>query len=154
MKASAMFLACLAIAAMSGAALAQQKPLEIDRIVKEQPALRSQLQTGSGEIGKLPQAQRDELLARQAEMLATLEGKRSAAELTPEEQLAVRSTLDAIADGQQGGADHQVCRREKRIGTNMSTRVCRTVAQLRIEREQSRDRLETRRICGTCSAAD
>ena len=134
---------CLALSATCGVALAQQKPLQLEKIVAEQTALRTQLQSGTGALGGLPQAKRNDLLARQQEMLTMLEGKTSARDLTPEQVDYTRSTLDYIAAAQQGNDDNrQVCRSEKTLGSNMAKRVCRSVAQMRLDQERAREALQ------------
>ena len=43
--------------------------------------------------------------------------------------------------------DRLVCRRERRIGSNRMTRVCKTVAQIEFERERARSQLLDRGAC-------
>lgn len=48
--------------------------------------------------------------------------------------------------------DRMICDYEKRVGTNMKTRICKTVAERRREHEQSKKFMDARVICGTgCS---
>lgn len=48
--------------------------------------------------------------------------------------------------------DKMVCEYEKKVGTHMKTRVCKTVAQRRTDREQAQKEMDKRVICGTgCS---
>lgn len=44
--------------------------------------------------------------------------------------------------------DKMVCEYEKRVGTHMKTRICKTVAQRRQEREKAQDLLHSKVICG------
>lgn len=44
--------------------------------------------------------------------------------------------------------DKMVCEYEKRVGTHMKTRVCKTVAQRRQEREKAQELLHGKVLCG------
>lgn len=45
--------------------------------------------------------------------------------------------------------DRMVCEYEKRVGTHMKTRICKTVAQRRLDRERAQKEMDKRVICGT-----
>ena len=45
--------------------------------------------------------------------------------------------------------DKMVCEYEKKVGSHMKTRVCKTVAQRRADTERARKEMDKRAICGS-----
>lgn len=132
---------CLSAVLMMSAptVFAQAKPLRVGQVVAEQSQLRVELETGSKRTANLSASKRVDLLARQQELLDMLDGKKSSSELSPEQQMFAHSTLDWIqAVVEHDDDERMVCRREKPIGSNMITRVCRTLGQMRIDQERAR----------------
>lgn len=122
------------------AVLAQTGPLRIGTVLTEQTQLRVELEAGSGRAAKLSAAKRADLLARQQELLDILTGKKAATELTESQRLFAQDTLAWIDAAVEDDNDERVvCRREKTLGSNMVTRKCRTVAQMRLDQERARE---------------
>lgn len=124
----------LAVLMMSApAAFSQAKPLPVAKVMAEQTQLRNELEQGRGRAAGVSPEKRADLLARQQELMDLLRGKKSARELSPQQQVFARETLALIEAAVEDDADERVvCRR----GVE---RTCRTVAQLRIDQELARE---------------
>jgi hypothetical protein len=135
---SASLLAVLMISAP--AVLSQTRSLPVAKVLADQRQLRAELEEGSGRAARVPPEKRTDLLVRQQELLDLLEGRKSARELTPQQQVFARETLALIEAAVEDDDDERVvCRREKTLGSNMVERTCRTVAQLRLDQERARE---------------
>ena len=133
--------ACLVAALMvsSSAAIAQSKPLPIPKVMAEQAQLRLELEGGSGRASKVSPATRTDLLQRQQELLAMLDGVKSSSDLSEVQEGFMRDTLAFIEAAVEGDDEERVvCKREKPLGSNMITRTCRTVKQMRLDQEYAR----------------
>lgn len=123
---------------------ANDAPLDLEKVTTQQRQIRSDILSGKGNYRGIPQAKQSELLERQDGLLRMLEGKQTADQLTEDERIAafndlewIEATLNKAEEG-----DRLVCRRERTIGSNRVTRVCRTAAQLEFERERAREDLD------------
>ena len=116
-----------------------EKSLDLNKVIVQQKQIRSDLMASKDYRG-LNEAQRTELLSRQDSLLRMLEGKETSADLTQEQQIRAFNDLEWIeAALNNAEGDRMVCRRERTLGSNRITRVCRTAAQMELEREQARD---------------
>lgn len=135
---------CLAaiIVAFSMSAHAN-KPLEIAKIVTQQREIRADLMAGTGRYKQMPTSKREEILKKQDDLLRMLEGKETSDDLSTDQRMAAFNNLEWIeaAINDEVG-ERMVCRRERTIGSNRITRVCRTEAQMEAERELARDELD------------
>lgn len=133
---------CLGAALMMSApaVFAQTSSLRVTTVLAEQAQLRAELEAGSGRAAGISAAKRTDLLARQKELLDMLAGKKSARDLSDAQRNFAHDTLAlidaAVVDDDE---DRLVCRREKTIGSNMTTRKCRTLAQMRVDQERARE---------------
>ena len=133
---------CLGAALMMSApaVFAQTSSLRVATVLTEQAQLRAELEAGTGRAARISAAKRADLLARQKELLDMLAGKTTAKELSDAQRTFAHDTLAlidaAVVDDDE---DRLVCRREKTIGSNMVTRKCRTVAQIRADQERARE---------------
>ena len=135
---------CLAaiIVAFSMSAHAN-KPLEIARIVNQQREIRADLMAGAGRYKQMPASKREQILKKQDDLLRMLEGKETSDDLSTDQQMAAFNSLEwieAAINDEEG--ERMVCRRERTIGSNRITRICRTEAQMEAEREMARDELD------------
>lgn len=134
-----LLLISLALAAFSVAAANQNRPLAIAAITSQQAEIRSGVQAGTGRYKDMPQKTKDELLSRQAEVLAIVDGKTSAEELDENERLLVFNNLEWIEAAINNAEDERmICTREKTLGSNRAQRICKTARQLEEEREYAR----------------
>lgn len=141
-----------ALLSLCAAAWAAQGPLDVSDIVGQQQRIRAEIEAGTGPYGSLPAARKDELLARQASLLAMLAGKRTTAELSEDERAVAFDTLEwiesAAPSGQNAVAkenadDRMVCERRQILGSNRKERVCMTAGQMKLQRERAQERLQT-----------
>lgn len=120
-----------------------RKPLEVAAVVAQQKQIRDDLMIRKGRYKDMPDPTRVELLSRQAELLTMLDGKRTAADLTEEQQMQAFNTLEWIEAAINDAEDERViCRREKILGSTRTTRVCRTAEYERRAREKARESME------------
>jgi hypothetical protein len=131
----------IAVCGFIATAAAGEVP-KVETIVSQQQEIRAEVKARSGRYKEMPATTRDELLARQDELLRVLDGKQSLDELPENQRLKVFNTLEWIeATVNNLEAERMVCTREKTIGSNRIERVCRTVAQMKKEREQAQQDL-------------
>lgn len=134
-------LACallLAVAAFAPARAAT--PLQVADIVSQQQQIREEVEAGQGAYQDMPAATRKELLARQDTLFKLLDGKTTTDDLNLSERTDAFNALEWINATVTGNEDERlVCRREKPVGSNMAVRVCKTVAQMRKDREAARE---------------
>lgn len=138
--------------ALTGASFAQVAPAEEDglqQILKQQKALRADLEDGGLE-GLTP---RQNTLVRKAqvEVFAVTEGKGRLEDLSMEEKIRLENALERInaqVVNTRAASDKQnVCWRERMSGTTMKKTRCGTQAEMREAREGARDFLEKGKVC-------
>lgn len=114
-----LFFICLYAASFAAVAAGAdtRKPLELTTVVAQQKQIRDDLMIRKGRYKDMPDPTRVELLSRQAELLTMLDGKRTAADLTEEQQMQAFNTLEWIEAAINNAEDERViCRREKSPG--------------------------------------
>jgi hypothetical protein len=119
------------------------QPLDIDKVVTQQRELRADLMAGSGRYKQMPASKRQQILKKQDELLRMLEGKETSDDLSADQRMAAFNSLEwieAAINDEKG--ERMICRRERTIGSNRVTRICRTEAQMAAERERARDELD------------
>jgi hypothetical protein len=140
-----LFFTCLCVASFAAVAAGAdtRKPLEVATVVSQQKQIRDDLMIRKGRYKDMPDSTRVELLSKQAELLTMLEGKRTAADLSEEQQMQAFNTLEWIEAAINNADDERViCRREKVLGSTRTTRVCRTAEYERRAREKARESME------------
>jgi hypothetical protein len=143
------FFAVLAMASFGASAdnAGVGKPLEIAAVTTQQAQIRDDVLAKRGRYKDMPASTRDELLSRQARLMKLLEGKKTADDLTLDQQTEAFNALEWIEAAINHAEDERmVCRREKQLGSTRTTRVCRTVAQEREARERARESLERQSV--------
>ena len=130
-------------------AIAADTPsLDLDAVRAQQAEIRAGARAASGIYENLPEAKRNELVSRQDRMLAMIQGKQTADDLSESEKLELFNTLEWIeATVNRAEDSRMVCEVRKIIGSNRRERVCRTAAQIRAEREFAREQLERGGMC-------
>jgi hypothetical protein len=118
-------------------------PLDIDKIVIQQREIRADLIAGTGRYDQMPASKREEIVKKQDDLLRMLEGKATSDDLSEDQRVTVLNSLESIeaAISSEEG-ERKVCTRERTLGSNRLTRVCRTEAQMAAEREQAREQLD------------
>lgn len=147
----AIVLSAFSLAASAGTNTAP-KPLQLEEVITQQQQIRSDVMTKNGRYAKMPETKREELLSKQSQLLKMFEGKQSADELTTDQRMQAFNTLEWIEATINNEDDNRmVCTRERTIGSNRVTRVCRTPEQVREARERARDQMMDRGACGDAS---
>ena len=119
------------------------KAQRVDAIVEQQNQIRVEVKAARNGWEALPQEKRSEVLAQQDRLFALLQDKQTIGDLEPDRQVEAANLLASINATVTGAEDERmVCTRERKVGSNFSQRVCRTVAQMRREREATREALE------------
>lgn len=115
----------------------------VPAIVEQQQRIREEVLAQRNGWEEVPPAKRNAVLRDQDELLMLLEGKRTIADLKPEQQVEVANLLESINAAITGAEDERkICTRERKVGSHFPARVCRTVGQIRREREATRLGLE------------
>jgi len=150
MNKAALLFSGLMLLGMATTTFASDRVLQPDAIISQQQQIRPDLQTGKGAYAKLSPVKRNELLARQDRLLELLQPQTPPVELDEAQRSEAFAAIDAIqAAGTPAVAvtsnddDTLVCKREKTLGSNFSTKVCRTKAQIRYDQENARGNLES-----------
>ena len=119
------------------------KTQRVDAIVEQQKQIRVDIQAAHTGWETLTQEKRDEVLREQDRLFVLLDGKQTIGDLEPDRQVDAANLLASINATVTGAEDERmICTRERKMGSNFTQRVCRTVGQIRREREAARDGLE------------
>ncbi len=138
------FVAALALALVSMTAVAAvpTTPVHTDTIRGQQAQIKAGLDARKGAYRDLPANSREQLLAQQAVVMGLIKGKKTTEELSAPERSQLIAALEAIDRIVSKASDERmVCELRKILGSNHKERVCRTVAQVRAEREATRDQI-------------
>ena len=127
---------------------ASERVLQPEAVITQQQKIRPDLQAGKGAYAKLSPVKRKELLAQQDRLLELLQPQTPAVELDEAQRTEAFAAIDAIQAASSpvvASNDDEVlvCKREKTLGSNFSTKVCRTKAQIRQDQEMARGNLES-----------
>ena len=118
------------------------KTQRVDAIVDQQNRIRADIKASCNGWDGLSQDKRDEVLKDQDRLFALLQGKQVIGDLQPDRQVEAANLLESIKAVAMNAEDERmICTRERKMGSNFTQRVCRTVGQLRREREAARDGL-------------
>ncbi len=131
---------------------ASAEALNLDAIRAQQATIRAGVEANR-EIPykELTTPARTELLTRQAKLLELIDGKQSESELTEAQRAEVTTTLAWIdAKLKEAEDDRMVCERRATLGSNRKERVCMTAAQMRAQRDASREQMDRRGTCTDC----
>lgn len=143
------FLLAALFTAGTAAADSAPTPVRIDsvsRFLDQQRDLRDDLK--SSKFRHLRHDQRKRLLAAQDEMFTLLEGKRSVNELSHDEQIELYNAQHLVAGIiTDAELDRPICKREKRVGSNMSQTVCTTKRQMDSHRNEVQSNMRAPKTC-------
>jgi hypothetical protein len=142
-----LFVAVLAVAILFVPAL-DVSALELDQIRAQQQTIRTDIVAGKGRYAGMSAGKRNEILARQKDLLRLIEGRTTESELSENERMLAFNSLEWIEAAINNAEDERVvCKSEKPTGSNRAQRICRTVAQMREEREASERLIDRRAVC-------
>lgn len=143
MKAHFLKAGLLALAALAVSAAAQAGNGSSNRvadIVSHQAQIRASVKAESDGWDNIAADKRQELLGKQDQLMRLIDGKQTLDELAPADHATAVRTIEWI-DALAATADdeRQVCRRERPTGTHRITTVCRSVGDMKRQREQTKD---------------
>jgi hypothetical protein len=119
------------------------KTQRVDAILSQQAEIRGDVQAPRNGWDALPQEKRSEVLRDQDRLFQLLQDKQTIGDLAPDRQVEAANLLSSIkAIATNAEDERMVCTRERKVGSNFTQRVCRTVAEMRREREAARDGLQ------------
>lgn len=133
----------LMTALLATSALAVEvQAFKVDDVIMQQQQIRADLEAGKGRYADFTASQRNDILRNQDMLFSLVRGKESSAELNEDQYMRVFTILESIEASVNKETDQAlVCTREKTIGSNRTTRVCRTRAQMEAQRELARRQL-------------
>jgi hypothetical protein len=140
------FVACIS---MSGHA---ETPTESTAaIVVQQRQIRSEIEAREGRYKDMPSVKRASILRNQEILFALLEGRASIEELNVEQRTEAFNALQSINAAITSREDERmVCEKRKPVGSNQVERVCRSLAQIKADREAARTNMQVNQ--GICNS--
>jgi hypothetical protein len=108
-------------------------------IVAQQKEIRSQIEAREGRYEDMPGVKRASILRNQDILFALLEGKAGIDALNIEQKTVAFNALQSINAAINDKEDERlVCEKRKPAGSNRVERVCRSMAQIKADREVAR----------------
>ena len=130
------------LACSFGAAANNTDP-DLEAIRLQQTQLREAAIAGEDLFANMSKAERNELVARQDQLLRLLEGKQSIDELDGNEKVAAFNTLEWISATLNDAEDERlVCENVTPTGSHRRVRQCQTVAERRALRDGSKQHFQ------------
>lgn len=141
------------LAAPMAFASADRNTLQAESIRSQQAQIRSGVEARTGRYKDLSADTRSQLLSKQGEVLRLLEGKQTTDDLNEAQKTEVFNALEWIEAAINRTDDERlVCERRQILGSTRKERVCKTVAQMREERDAARNRMDVRGACMDCKS--
>lgn len=113
-----------------------------DQIRTAQDDLRKVVESKSGKYSYFTDEDRKDILSRQDQVLALIDGKTAIAELSPEDRVALDKALADVRAAVARAEDNRlICERIKPVGSNRSENKCMTVGQRRKLRERGQSQM-------------
>lgn len=142
------YLTLALVLAFAGSAQAAElatidKTQRVDAIVEQQKQIRGDIQAAHNGWETLAQEKRNEVLKDQDQLFVLLQDKQTIGDLAPDRQVEAANLLSSInAIATNAEDERMICTRERKVGSNFTQRVCRTVGQIRREREATQNGLQ------------
>ncbi|WP_332708745.1 hypothetical protein, partial [Novilysobacter longmucuonensis] len=109
---------------------AADESLSFAEIREQQMEIRAEVDANRSPYDDMSQRDRDRLVSRQTDLLQLIEGKATLLDLDETGRTKAINLLEWIrAEIHDAEENRLICKREKRVGTHMKERVCRTVAE-------------------------
>ena len=113
-----------------------------DGILAQQREIRIDVENKKQGWDSISMEKRGELLTRQNRIFALLEGKQVIGDLNEPDQVEVANNLEWIKALANNAEDQRlVCTRDRKTGSMRTTTRCKSVAQIRQERERTKEAL-------------
>lgn len=111
----------------------------VSELIVQQQQIRKEVETETRGWDAIPKSKRSELLAKQDELFALLDGKQTLGDLDETQQKEVADKVEWIqALTKNAAEERQICRLERPTGSRRAVTVCRTVADINRQREQAK----------------
>lgn len=151
---SFLMLAVMALAPLCVAA-ADNPNLDASAIRTQQAQIRAAAMAGTGIYKDLSASVKQDLFRNQDRVNVLLADARVTTDLPEAHQIELFNSLESIAAIVNNAEDERmICRRHKPIGSNRSQTICRTVAQIRADRDAvERDTGRRTNNCSDLAAA-
>ena len=136
-------LACVALLAIVSSVKAVDAPTRSADILAQQQTIRADMKAKRERYANMPRDAQKSVLSDQEKLEKLLEGKTDTSQLASTDQAEVRrlmARIEATVNNNQN--ERLVCTQEARTGSNYVSRVCRTPAQLREQKERGEKLLE------------
>jgi hypothetical protein len=142
--------AVLAFATSAAADNATQAPAivikDVARFLDYQRDVRDDVE--SSKFKHMDESSKERLFAAQDEIFGLLKGRKSIDELSHEQQIELYNAQNLVAGIlTDAELDRPVCKREKRVGSNMATTVCTTKRQMGLHKDDMQRALHAPRAC-------
>jgi hypothetical protein len=136
LKAGLLALAALAISAAAQAGSGTTN--RVADIVSHQQQIRASVKAERDGWDNIAADKRQELLGKQDQLMQLIDGKQTLDELAPADQATAVQTIEWIdALAAKADDERQVCTRERATGTHRTTTVCRSVGDMKRQRDQA-----------------
>ena len=117
---------------------AADTPVAFADIREQQVEIRADVAANKPPYDDMAKRDRARLLQRQDALLRLIDGKETLLDLDERGRTEAINSLEWIrAEIHNAEENRLICEREKRVGTHMKERVCRTVAERRQDREDA-----------------
>lgn len=135
---SASLLFCSAAAFAETTDPQQDAPQSVSQILHDQKELRSQLDNPTGEYSRFSEADIAKMKRAQDDVFRMLSGVDSLDQLNLDQKTDLSNSLDQIkATLLADEGSRLICHRERKIGTNIVTKRCETVAEREARRKEA-----------------
>jgi len=127
--------------------------MRVEHIQERQRVIRADMEAGKEPYATMSRAKKQSILSSQKKLDALLAGVTDTSQLDARDRDRVVELLSRIDAGIAGTDEDLVCTQEARTGSNFMTRVCRTQAEIRAQKEASQKMLGEERGRMKCSNA-
>lgn len=137
------------LAGISGACLAADDApaTTVPQILQMQHALRTKLESPSGEYSRFSADQIRKMETAQDKIFRMLDGVSSTDQLNEGQKTELSNALDQVKATLLANEDNRViCHIERKIGTNLTSRRCETVAQRQANADEARRQMDHNEI--------
>lgn len=149
MRAGVILFTAWMLGASAAASATGNTTSDLGEIRKEQISYRQQAMDKAGPFKDISEPDRQALIQKQNQLITLIEGKSTLGDLARDDQTTAINTLEWIKAAITRAEDERlVCERVKLVGSNRPSRVCKTVAERRQEREEAEKSMEERKMCG------
>lgn len=132
------------LASLAGVSMADDQPATtVPQILQMQHALREKLESPTGEYSRFSEGDIHKMEAAQDKIFHMLDGVSSVDQLNENQKTELSNALDQVKATLLANEDNRViCHIERKIGTNLTSRRCETVAQRQANTDEARRQMD------------